>query len=504
MAYCHITHVLAFFLISCAPSFSHADVGLKLPLKAVNLGNWLVTEGWMKPSLFDGIPNKDLLDGTQVQFMSTKWQKYVSADDGGGTNVVANRASASGWETFRLWRVNESYFNLRVFKKQFVGLGGQGAGVVAVLTTPGNQETFQIVRNDGDHNRIRLKASNGMFLQANSEMQVTADYGGPPSWADDNPTVFKMTIVSGSTLHGEYQITNGYGPDKARQILQEHWNTYITDEDFKFMSQNGLTAVRIPVGWWIAKDPTPPKPFVGGSLKALDNAFTWAQKYGMNVIVDLHAIQGSQNGNEHSGTRDGYQEWGEANIPDAVSVIDFLAARYANHPSLAAIELMNEPTAPGVTLENLKSYYQKGYDAVRRHTSSAYVILSNRLGPADQKELLSFASGLNRVVLDVHYYSLFSDAFKKKNVQQNIDYIYNERASDLTTVTTTNGPLSFVGEWTAEWYVNGASMEDYQKFAKAQLDVYGKATFGWGYWAYKCAYQRWSLKWMIENNYIKL
>ena len=58
---------------------------------------------------------------------------------------------------------------------------------------------------------------------------------------------------------------------------QDHWNTYITDEDFRFMSSNGLTAVRIPVGWWIALDPTPPKPFVGVSLKALDNAFTWAQ-----------------------------------------------------------------------------------------------------------------------------------------------------------------------------------------------------------------------------------
>jgi hypothetical protein len=30
-------------------------------VKAVNLGGWLVTEGWIKPSLFDGIPNKDFL-----------------------------------------------------------------------------------------------------------------------------------------------------------------------------------------------------------------------------------------------------------------------------------------------------------------------------------------------------------------------------------------------------------------------------------------------------------
>lgn len=47
----------------------------------------------------------------------------------------------------------------------------------------------------------------------------------------------------------------------------------------------------------------------------------------MKVIVDLHAAPGSQNGNDHSGTRDGYQEWGDSYIDETVSVIDFLAAR---------------------------------------------------------------------------------------------------------------------------------------------------------------------------------
>lgn len=35
--------------------------------------------------------------------------------------------------------------------------------------------------------------------------------------------------------------------------------------------------MRIPVGWWIAYDPDPPAPFIGGTLEALDNAFSWAQ-----------------------------------------------------------------------------------------------------------------------------------------------------------------------------------------------------------------------------------
>ena len=125
---------LALYLSFCH-SFSAAQ---NLPYKAVNLGNWLLTEGWMEPSLFDGITNKDLLvfsiiislvfitvatwhlhilyyssnfqvynvwsfqDGTQVQFMSTKLQRYLTAENGGGADVVANRNSASGWETFRV------------------------------------------------------------------------------------------------------------------------------------------------------------------------------------------------------------------------------------------------------------------------------------------------------------------------------------------------------------------------------------------------------------------
>ena len=85
--------------------------------------------------------------------------------------------------------------------------------------------------------------------------------------------------------------------------------------------------------------------------------------------------------------------------------------RYANNPSLAAIELMNEPFAPGVTLNNLKNYYKSGYDAVRKYTPSAYVILSNQLGNSDPKEQLSFARNFNHVVIDMHYYNLYLDEF---------------------------------------------------------------------------------------------
>ncbi|CAL5383237.1 unnamed protein product [Camellia sinensis] len=245
--------------------------------------------------------------------------------------------------------------------------------------------------------------------------------------------------------------------------MTEHWNKFIVEDDFNFISSNGINAVRIPVGWWIASDPTPPQPYVGGSLQALDNVFIWAQKDGINVIIDLHAAPDSQNGYEHSSSRDGSQEWGlsDQNIQQTVNVIDFLTSRYANNPSLYAVELMNEPLSPGASLnslnkyiaslDSLNKYYSAGYNVVRKYSSTAYVIMSNRLGAIDPQELFPIASSLEG------------------------------------------------GEWVAEWKVGGVAKKDYQRFGKAQLEVYGRASFGWAYWTLKNVNNHWSLKWMISN-----
>ena len=52
----------------------------------------------------------------------------------------------------KMWRINETHFNFRVFNKQFLGL-------VAI------SNTFEIVKNSNDSTRVRIRASNGFFLQ---------------------------------------------------------------------------------------------------------------------------------------------------------------------------------------------------------------------------------------------------------------------------------------------------------------------------------------------------
>ncbi|KAG0495003.1 hypothetical protein HPP92_005997 [Vanilla planifolia] len=58
------------------------------PIKAVNLGGWLVTEDLFR-------------DGTQIRLKSVAHNKYLSSEKGGGSTVDANRQVASRWETFK-------------------------------------------------------------------------------------------------------------------------------------------------------------------------------------------------------------------------------------------------------------------------------------------------------------------------------------------------------------------------------------------------------------------
>ncbi|MCO5550730.1 hypothetical protein L7F22_004221 [Adiantum nelumboides] len=118
------------------------------------------------------------------------------------------------------------------------------------------------------------------------------------------------------------------------RCLQNHRDSFINNADFEYLSKVGMNGVRIPVGYWIASDPNAPKPLVPGSLQALDNAFVWAENHNMKIIIDLHAVPGSQNGQEHSASIDGVSQWasgsddnGKSYIDLTLQVIEFLASR---------------------------------------------------------------------------------------------------------------------------------------------------------------------------------
>ncbi len=95
----------------------------------------------------------------------------------------------------------------------------------------------------------------------------------------------------------------------AGERLRQHWDSFITREDFAWIAGRGLNAVRIPIGHWIfgADYPYHPKygahryPFVTGGIEVLDRALDWAHEFVLTVIIDLHAAPGCQNGFDNGG-----------------------------------------------------------------------------------------------------------------------------------------------------------------------------------------------------------
>ncbi|KAF7815584.1 Actin cross-linking [Senna tora] len=344
-------------------------------VRGTNLGGWLVIEGWIKPSLFHAIPNKDFL----------------------------------------LWRINANTFRFRVARDHFVGL--EGTQVVAVVTNDTESATFEIIRESQDSKLVRIKASNGHYLQVKTENLVTADVSKVSGWGDNDPTVFDMTFVkmaNGDTqIHGDFQLQNG--------------------------------------------------------------------KYGLKVILDLHAAPGSQNGVAHSATRDGSIGWGKThdNIQQTLEVIEFFAKRYGQHESIYGFELLNEPLYPYVTLKTVEDYSRAAHKIIRKYNPTVYVIFSVRLSftsldVPSYLELFPLANSLDHTVVDIHWYT-FLYATKAREF---IDYIKNNRTRQMAELLSNNGEaLVYIGEWSCTWSAKNATSEELTEFAKAQIEVYSRSSF---------------------------
>jgi glucan 1,3-beta-glucosidase len=151
--------------------------------------------------------------------------------------------------------------------------------------------------------------------------------------------------------------------NKAALTLRAHHESFITECDFQWIAAHGLNLVRIPVGHWLFGD----KPPFIGAFDILDKALVWAEKYNLDVLIDLHAAQGCQNGFDNGGIQN-VMEWPlyQENIDDSVRFIERLAERYKDCKSLWGIQLLNEPRWD-VSIDVLRGYYERGYQAVRKH-----------------------------------------------------------------------------------------------------------------------------------------
>lgn len=98
-----------------------------------------------------------------------------------------------------------------------------------------------------------------------------------------------------------YTFCEALGPVEGNKVMKAHWDAWITEETIKQLSEREVEIIRLPIGDWTL---SPYGPYVGCMDGAADK-IQWfldeCHKYGIKVLMDVHAMKDSQNGYDNSG-----------------------------------------------------------------------------------------------------------------------------------------------------------------------------------------------------------
>lgn len=175
----------------------------------------------------------------------------------------------------------------------------------------------------------------------------------------------------------EWTLCAKLGPHEAYKQLQRHYETFITEEDFKKIAEMGFDHVRIPTGHWAVNVDDSDEPFVPKlAWHYLLRAIQWARKYGLRVMVELHTAPGSQNGWNHSG-KYGVVGWlngthGQTNADRTLDIVKNMTTFFSKPEwnNVAPIfGVVNEPAIFRINKAKVQKWYRESYHAIRNESN---------------------------------------------------------------------------------------------------------------------------------------
>jgi glucan 1,3-beta-glucosidase len=309
-------------------------------------------------------------------------------------------------------------------------------------------------------------------------------------------------LYRGTNAPDEYSLCLDLG-DKAKARLDRHRETFITVDDFRWIRERGLNAVRLPVGYWALEAP---KPYVENA-QFIDFALEQCQQNGLKLLLDLHGAPGSQNGWDHSG-RSGPINWPKdpQNIAETLRILESFAQKYGQHPALLGIELLNEPS-PTMSLPILHQFYQDAYARLRKQLDPSVAVVFHDSFRAFAWEKFMQAPAFENVILDTHLYQCFSEEDKSRTAQAQLEFALN-RKQTLDRMQREELP-TIVGEWSLS--LPGKAMAGLsplqsssvtRAYADTQLLNY-ESTHGWFFWSYKMEHNsEWNFRHCVERGWL--
>ncbi|PVF96710.1 glycoside hydrolase [Serendipita vermifera] len=234
-----------------------------------------------------------------------------------------------------------------------------------------------------------------------------------------------LTYDNGSfRIIDEWTLSAQMRADGSIGDLEQHYATFITEEDFAQIAGAGLNWVRLPIPFWCIETMGNEPYLESIQWKYVLKAIGWARKYGLRINLDLHTHPGSQNGWNHSGLNSGPLgvNWlnGVMGVVNAQRSLDYIRiiTEFISQPEYAPVVpyfgIVNEPRImqgthvldPAV----VRDFYYEAYKQIRSITGIGEgkgPMISFHDGFLAFSDWNTFLTGADRVSLDTHPYFAF-------------------------------------------------------------------------------------------------
>ncbi len=314
------------------------------------------------------------------------------------------------------------------------------------------------------------------------------------------------------------------GIKETRNMLINHYETFITDEDWSWLQSVGVTAVRIPFGYWIVDDGnfadnTPfesIKEVYKESWKYYKKYIETASKYDIGVVVDLHALPGGANDGDHSGTEDRNVEFWDhhENRHHAQDCVEFIAQDLRSFDNITGLQIVNESKFDNEA-EKQKKYYLYSAQKIRQYLPTVPIIISDGWWTdqwvkwiLEKEQELGGNNQTIGFVIDTHMYRCFSDDDTQKSPEQHLSEL------DSATLSGLSGEVDImIGEYSCvlsedSWSkVTSGSREEVRKqYGQKQYYIFKeRAGCGSYFWSYKFQHGdggEWGFRNMVEQGAI--
>ena len=251
------------------------------------------------------------------------------------------------------------------------------------------------------------------------------------------------------------------GPVRAATFWKQYRDTYVTQDDIRFIKSVGFNMVRVPLHWrlFMTEDGT----VSGEGWALLDRVVGWAAAAGLYVLPDLHAAPGGQTGINHD-DGPGYplMFYVPRDRDLTVKLWRAVAERYSGNPTILGYDILNEPVAPYhdvATLNaRLEPFYKRVTEAIRAVDPGRIVFLAGGQWSS------SFAMFGRPFAKNLAYtYHSFWASTKRDSIQRHLNF------AALHDV-----PL-FLGE-------TGELTDDWNERFRRLHETHG---IGWSFWTYK-------------------